>query len=246
MTMLLTFFLLTHNLSTTGTSDSLLNDSQSVINYINKLYPNKKDFKISITSNKTIPSVNLKQSTYNSYYNSYYNLTGDDMVEGTCSEIAVALLAKSHKVNQGSYEYLFRTVMNTAMDNGYWTKKYGTFQAKIDSLVTKSFKFWKSNKKGNNDHLSIYTNHVKNINAGSTTIFSCSNHSMHGVGYVEYKIQYTEKILFFIPSTVTQTEMFVIVNDGWFNATSNIDNYQYSYYPVRLISSVTFALTKVV
>lgn len=136
--------------------------------------------------------------------------------------------------------------MNTAKDNGYWKKNYGTLQASIDSLVTKSFKFWGSSKKGNNDHLNIYSNLVKNIDNGYTSVFSCSNHSMHAVGYATYNIQYTEKILFFINKTTTKNEYFVVVNDGWFNSTNNSENKQYSYYPASLISSITFSLTKVV
>ncbi|MDR0751084.1 MAG: hypothetical protein LBF12_00630 [Christensenellaceae bacterium] len=186
----------------------------------------------------------------NKYYNNYYSLNSISSVEGTCSEVATTLLMKSHKANSNNDEYIFRTIMNITVDNNYWqkdlkdSKNTGTRSDKIDSLVTKTFSFWGSKKKGNNDHLNIYSTITSNINNGKTTILSCSNHSMHAVGYTEYTVTYKTKVVcFYIPTT--SVVKFVIVNDGWHSVTNNADNKQYSYYPADLISATQFALTKV-
>ncbi|MDR0751635.1 MAG: hypothetical protein LBF12_03480 [Christensenellaceae bacterium] len=237
-------FIVLPELFATGDSSLVLHDPQSVISYLNKNY---KNLTVNSIYKKIIPNENIKQSALNSYYNNYYNITNEkETVKGTCSEVAVTLLTKAHKVNQGSYQYIFRTVMNTAVDNGYWKEKYGTYQAKIDSLVTKSFDFWGSSKKGNNDHLNIYSNLVENIDNGKTSVFSCSDHSMHAVGYAVYDIKYSPKILFFYGKPIAKKEYFVVVNDGWHDANTNTENKQYSYYPASAISSITFVLTKVV
>ncbi|MDR0752020.1 MAG: hypothetical protein LBF12_05530 [Christensenellaceae bacterium] len=245
MQILISYLLISDGLYATGTYADVLHDTNEVFEYIDRTYSNKQELQFLSAYKKIIPNSNLDQGAFNNYYNDFYNYTSKDtMVSGTCSEVAVTLLTKAHKVNQGSYEYIFRTVMNTAKGNGYWKSDKGTNSAQIDSLVTKTFDFLNSSKKGNNDHLNIFSNLVNNIDSGKTSVFSCIGHSMHAVGYAEYSIKYSEKILFF-KRNVAKTEYFVIVNDGWFNASSNEKNEQYSYYPASLIST-RFTLTKVV
>jgi hypothetical protein len=72
---------------------------------------------------------------------------------------------------------------------------------------------------------------------------------MHAVGYVEYTVKYTQKVLF-VKTTKTVTEKFVVVNNGWDDATTDTNNKQYSYYPEELITNTIlnnpFRLTKIV
>jgi hypothetical protein len=82
-----------------GDSSFVLHDTASVASYLNKNY---KNLKINSTYKKFIPSANIDQDLLNEYYNSFYNITDTKKtVEGTCAEVAVTLLAKSHNINQG-------------------------------------------------------------------------------------------------------------------------------------------------
>ncbi|MDR0751809.1 MAG: hypothetical protein LBF12_04415 [Christensenellaceae bacterium] len=236
-------FVVYQNSYSQGTSNAVLQGTNKVVSYLQNKYLNLQIVQI---YKRNIISPNINQNSLNDHYNSYYKLTNNKpKAEGTCAEVATALLTKAHKVNQGSYEYIFRTVMNTAVDNKYWTAKYGTYSGNIDALVTKSFKFWNSTKTGNNDHFNIYTTFVNNINSGKTSVFSCldQQHAWR-VGYAEYDIKYSQKILCSY-ITISKTERFIIVNDGWTGVEDGSDYVQYSYYPASSISSI-FTLTKVV
>ncbi|MDR0697406.1 MAG: hypothetical protein LBF68_07760 [Christensenellaceae bacterium] len=238
-------------ITVTGTSASVLQNSSQVTSYVMNTHKGKKDLQITAIKQTKIASPNIAQSSMNTHYNNYYYLSGDVAVDGTCTEVASTLLMKSHNANANGTEYVFRTIMNIAKDNNYWfrdakdKKKVGTKSDKIDSLVTDTFYFWRSKKKGNSDHLNIYSNLVSNIDNGKTSIFSCADHSMHAVGYAEYTVTYKVKVLcFYVPTS--SVAKFVIVNDGWYNATNNATNEQYSYYPADLISTTKFVLTKVI
>ncbi|MDR3185939.1 MAG: hypothetical protein LBU04_03930 [Christensenellaceae bacterium] len=133
--------------------------------------------------------------------------------------------------------------MDIARVNNWWTSA-GTSSDKIDSIVSASFEHFGSSKRGNNDHLNIYNNLKSRVDSGYTVLFSCVDHTMHAVGYIRYTVTYTTKVLW-INTTTTKYEDFVIVNDGWENATTNESYKQYSYYPASLINAFDFVLTKI-
>ncbi|MDR0696534.1 MAG: hypothetical protein LBF68_03185 [Christensenellaceae bacterium] len=223
-----------------GTAADLLNSQSLVVSHLKSKYNGKLSLSISLSKHKLISSPNISQGTHNYYYKAKTGIS----VNGTCSEIATTLLIRSHGRDgrNSSYE-TFKTVMDVAIYNAYWTTD-GTSGSVIDNLVTKSFFATGSSKRGNNDYVSIYNTLTKNIDDGYTTILSVISHSMHAVGYAYYTVTYKTKFLFITTST-TKEEKFVIVNDGWKDATDNLNNDQYSYYPESSFSYSEFVLTKV-
>ncbi|MDR2267068.1 MAG: hypothetical protein LBE09_05755 [Christensenellaceae bacterium] len=233
-------FIINFSTAKTGNSNYVLHDKTEVTNFLVNHYGESyscSEFKSSMILNRP----NIKQSTMNDQFK---YLTGMS-VTGTCSEVATTQLIKSYGyASTYGYPSTYKHIMTIAKDKKYWTSA-GTASNKIDSLVTDSFKFFGSKKRGNNDYLNIYSTITKYINQNKTLLFSCSDHTMHVVGYATWEVRYKQNVLG-TNKYYRINEHFVVVNDGWYDASSNEKNRQFSYYPASLINIRDFVLTKVV
>ncbi|MDR0751333.1 MAG: hypothetical protein LBF12_01905 [Christensenellaceae bacterium] len=223
-----------------GTVDDLLNSKSDITASIKNEYKGKFDVRIVLTKEKNLGSVNIRQKILNDKFNAKYGTT----VGGTCSEVATTLLIKKFgRQKEKTYQYTFDTVMDIAIKSNLWTSN-GTKGSDIDKLVTKSFQGTGSSRWGNNDYVGIYNTLANDIDNGYTTILSCIGHSMHAVGYIHYTVKYKTQILW-LKIESTTIKKYVIVNDGWQDASTDVENKQYSYYPEESFVFPDFVLTKV-
>lgn len=226
-----------------GTSSDVLQSLGSVVDQIYGSYKSCLGLTINIAGGKRLNSPNVSQSLMNEAYNNSSKKIVT--VTGTCSEVAVLMLVKSYGfASTYTNEAAFIEIMNIAIDNNYW--KNGTAVSNIDNLATKSFTHFLSKKRGNNDILNMYNTIKSEVDEGKTSVFSCSNHSMLAVGYISFEVSYYTLFLNIKNWKIWHSATFdyIIVNDGWSTATTDIDSLQYSYYPASLIN-VYSRLTKV-
>jgi hypothetical protein len=228
----------------TGTSADVIQTKALAATYVKNTYGSgKSNFKIGAPTEKFVSSINLSQTTMNRAYNAAHYT----QYNGTCSEVAITILANMYandnKVNLAEIIPTFDSVLTYAIAKGYY--KNGTYASDLDLLLDYALDLNTKTKSKDavDDYWDVYADLKSNANSGKLTLFNISGHSMVGAGYIEYPISWTEAryLLFWKigTKTVTDTIKFAIVNDGWSDATAATSSQDgvYSYFPASKIGS---------
>ncbi len=237
----------------TGTAADVITEKNDIERKIAKAYSKYSNVTVSAGSETKVNCNNHNQTKLREYFNKH-NGDRTDIAEGICWASATTSLLEFYKASKKSSNVICFDVIDMAERNSYVV--YGT-DGKVfyddgfthdnqDNLITKMFKKYSMDKKGNNDYYNIYKTLTKEIDSGRAVIFSIKGHTMTGSGYVTYKVKYFKKNLLGKKVSVTEELNYVIVNDTW---AENRDR-QYSYFPENKIGTGistrwNFGITKV-
>ncbi len=225
-------------------SEYVLQTNEAVTDYLDNKYYEVDSVTKQSCVKLDVP--NYSQSTLNA---SFLKSTGTT-VSGTCSEVAVTSLIEYYATLEGftthdSYEDTFADIMQLAMDKGYWKEDVGTYQTKLDSLVTDAFALYGVSHKGNNDYYNLYKTICSSVDSGVPVLFNIPDHTMVACGYVSLSVSYYKKSS--STSTTATEEDFVLCCEGW----AKTNKLEYSLFPTDEISTNVFTrweycITKVI
>lgn len=224
----------------------VINTKEGINNYLYDKYSEYKNVEINdVIYHNPLNTYNFSQDTLNKEYNKRSDKHFNINVSGSCSEVAILIvneymLRKSIISENGIVQNentLFYRICGAAKDNG-WNGNGGTKEDKIDDIFTDAMKFYTPKYKGDYSILNMHKKFMDSYYSGIPVIVSAPEHSMCACGILEKNVTYTKKGLFGIETTKTELETFLIVNDGWYDAT--IDNFsqKYSYIPFEIVSSI--------
>lgn len=227
-----------------GTSASIIDKRNELSGIIKSNYnSNYKD--ITVDYEDIIVSggsKNLSQSALNNEYNKNHDI----QISDTCAEVGTTILIEYKNFEENKLkndEEIFTDVMDKAIDNNFWDIDEGYTQSNnIAKLLKKSINIYNKNLKVKDvnplifDRTIIMSNIRNNIKNNNTMLLVCKNHTMHVVGCITCTVKYSKKFLFFDIKGTDKFE-YLIVNDGWQDASSNEEDKQYSYYPVNEIGA---------
>lgn len=207
-------------------SNKMAASSDDVIRYcdqgVNSYFKKKYSNIISVredTSEKTLVYFveNYDQTRLNNYYNSKVS-NENDKITGTCTIVACLSMITYYSYELEEFEIsesneeCFIKIYNACLNAGYTTRVKGTSMSKVNNCLTKSFKTYGSKHEGNTEWFRIYKKTKKKIeNDKLPLIFDLTNHSTVACGFTTYNVTYKDSS----NNTITASEEFVIVNEGW-------------------------------
>lgn len=221
------------NVVMSATFDNIYYDCFIEDNYLGDYFKNKYSSLIRYeeikTERKTIPNVrNFYQNYLNNYYNEKYNLTNEDnMITGTCGMVACAIMVNYFGKTRGEFPInetdkdMFVKIFDACLAEGYTSIKSGTDKDDLDDCVDVSFSSYGSKRTGNTNWWYLEDNIRDAVNGNTPILLALYDHECVVVGVtkfgVTYEKTYTTGMWWWektITEIVTETEEFVIVNDG--------------------------------
>ncbi len=184
---------------------------------------------------------NFSQTSLNSYYNLSPACEYKNGISGTCVEVAITMLmeymARKDKISNENYESkytIFKMVVQEAKSLG-WDGS-GTLVSMIDNIMNASFENYTPVYSANHSTSKLLSKLETTITAGIPAVVNLKGHSVTGVGIVFVEVEYTKKNVFGVSTTKTANEVFVVINNGWYD--SSVGEYQYSYVPIDEVKSI--------
>ena len=239
-----------------NTESSAKSDIETVVTHRSKY---KSNYKISFNNSIVSDAKNLSQRTLNNYYNARYS----DQVSGTCSLVAMTMLAEAVKtyrpyVINKSYQDIFVDFRNAyAYVSGQSTYNGGQrryYEATLErfyaqngiyadaSLITISSGV-NENGCDNICPLSILSFSGADVTYTDNSFYDDEGHSVLFVGCYVYKTSYKEKYLGIFTKSVTKTFEAYVVCDGWtYSSAGTIGN---NYQMVVFNDSASIATTQI-
>ncbi len=197
-----------------------------------------------------LDTYNFNQTMLNMFYNSRSDKHYDYDIEGSCSEVAIAIVNEymlrkgivSWDGNANDKDSIFYRICGAAKDNG-WDGKTGTPENIIDDIFTDAMDYYTPKYKGDYSTLFMHQKYMDSYYAGIPVIVTIPDHSVCGVGILEKNVTYTKTGLFGIETTETELETFLIVNNGWLNMEVGTQG-RYSYVSFEYVTSIVVPVPK--
>lgn len=222
---------------------SVLYDNNAVVNYLKNEYSEYSS--VTVGSMKTTVSklnvYNFSQTTLNTHYNALSTREYEDGISGTCAEVAITMMT-DYMIRAGKISTTAATdkfsIFNRIVHEAYllgWDGS-GTLVSMINDIMDNNFENYTPVYSTDHSTLLLQSKLEDSIKAGIPAVVNLDGHSVTGVGFVTVDVTYTSKNIFGISTTKTETEVFLVINNGWHDATSGY--YQYSYVPFDDVKSI--------
>ena len=213
----------------------ILYDDDDMVSYLKEKYSEYSSVSVSsVSSESPLNTYNYSQTSLNSYYNANNNEYYDNGINGTCTQVAISIMTEYMKRKKEITPYvtcntihdIFANVI-TASHACLWDGN-GTPRNMTVNIVDSNFYYYSPYYYGDYSWLFMESKIQDSLADGIPVVVHLDGHTVTGVGFVKKKVTYKKKNIWGVMTTYTQEETFLIINNGWYNTSTNSSK-TYSY-----------------